>query len=115
MSDFVNLFAAAVRAARLERSLSQEKLAEMAGCSADTIGNIERADTAPSIEVMVALARVLVLDVQGMIGVTPDGTTPRTADRLRGEAEAVVVARGLPDHPLGVWIEIGRLLGKRGL
>ena len=59
MTEFTILFAAAVRAKRRHAGLSQEDLAEKAGCSTDTIGNIERGEVSRSIDVFVSLAKVL--------------------------------------------------------
>jgi transcriptional regulator with XRE-family HTH domain len=115
MSEFTESFAADMRAARLNASLSQEKLAAMAGVSIDTIGNIERGDTEPSVDALVGIARALKLDVQKLIAKKVADGAEKSVSRRRNEAEAAVVAGDLPDKTLAVWLEIGRLLEKRGV
>lgn len=115
MSEFTETFAAAMRAARLKAGLSQEKLAAKAKISIDTVGNIERGDTEPSVEALVGIARALGLDVQKLIGKATDDPPTKSVNRRRDEADAAIVAGTLSDKALSVWLDVGRMLGTRGV
>lgn len=56
-------FAAAVRARRIERGLSQEQLAHRAGVTAGTVVGTEGCRTEPRLTTVVAIAEALELDI----------------------------------------------------
>ena len=66
---------AQLRRLRLERNLSQEKLAELAGVNYKHIGQIELANTEPGADVLVRLARALGVPVGQLF----ETITPRDA------------------------------------
>ena len=68
-----------VRALRLERRLSQERLAERAGLNYKYIGRIELAKSDPGADVLVRLARALDVAVGDLF----ETITPRDASRYR--------------------------------
>ena len=111
MTEFTSLFAAAVRAKRRHAGLSQEDLAEKAGCSTDTIGNIERGEVSPSIDVFVSLTKVLSIDVRPLLAVESPDRRP-SKDRVRLESDMLVLAGQMTDARLMIFIEMGRLLQK---
>ena len=101
---------AAVRAARKrQKNLTQEKLAESAGVSMETISNVERGATLPTIDVLFKIARVLPLDLAALAKVEPGEGAPST-DRVRLEGLMAEEAQTLPDDKLRTLIEIGRVL-----
>lgn len=55
MDIFKDNLAAAVKQARKERKLTQEKLGEIIGCDGQTIGQIERRQTNPEFSLLVPL------------------------------------------------------------
>ena len=52
---------------RTKKSLSQEKLAELAGISATSIGAIERGTSVPSLDTIAALAKALGMEITELI------------------------------------------------
>jgi transcriptional regulator with XRE-family HTH domain len=66
-----------VRRLRLERRLSQERLAELAGLSYKHVGRIELAHAEPGADVLVRLARALAVPVGELFEtITPTNTSP---------------------------------------
>lgn len=57
---------AAVKAARLDSKLTQEKLAEMIGIAPSHVKQIEAGSRSPSVEVLYKLARTLNFSVDGI-------------------------------------------------
>lgn len=66
MSTLRSLFGRRLRQLRLQRNLTQERLAEDAGVSVDLISNIERGVNAPSFETMEKLAESLRVSVKDL-------------------------------------------------
>lgn len=62
MANLNHTFARNVRKARLERSLSQERLAESCGRHRTYIGNVERGEANVTLEVVEAIALALGID-----------------------------------------------------
>lgn len=60
-------FAHCLRVRRLERGLSQEELADLAGLHRTYIGSVERAERNISIDSMERLAQALKLDVSELL------------------------------------------------
>ncbi len=103
---------AAVRTARKrQKSLTQEKLAEAAGVSTETISNIERGATLPTVDVLFKIARVLPLDL-GALAKLEAGEGAPSKNRVRLEGLMAEVAQMLPDDKLRSLIEIGRVLAR---
>lgn len=67
MLSVAELFGSSLRAARTERHLSQEKLAELTGLSTNYIGEMERGLKAPGLPVVVRLARALDVTVHDLL------------------------------------------------
>ena len=68
---------AQVRRLRLERDLSQERLAELAGVNDKYLGRVELAKADPGAAVLVRLARALVVPVGEIFDtITPMSTAP---------------------------------------
>ena len=63
MSTLRLRFGKQLRKIRRNRDITQERLAESIGVTAEFISNIERGKSAPSFETMEKLARVLEVDV----------------------------------------------------
>jgi transcriptional regulator with XRE-family HTH domain len=96
-----------LRRLRLERKLSQERLAELAGLNYKYIGRIELAKAEPGADVLVRLARALVIPVGEIFAtITPAESTthrlsPADVDALSSAlgALAAVVDRILARQP----------------
>ncbi len=52
-----------IRIMRVKKSLSQEKLAELAGISPTTIGAVERGDKSSTVQTLAKIANVLRVDL----------------------------------------------------
>ena len=57
------LFGQSLRHLRTERGWSQERLAEAAGITLNYVGNLERGEQGPSLNVLLRLARGLEIDL----------------------------------------------------
>lgn len=103
---------AAVRAARKrQKSLTQEKLAEKAGVSMETISNVERGATLPTIDVLFKIARAIPLDLAAMAKTEP-GEDQRSGERIKLEGSMAEVTEKLSDDKLRTLIDIGRVLAR---
>lgn len=73
--DLQAIFGQNVRIARLKRAMTQEKVAEAAGMTAQYLGRIEAGDKNVTLETMKRLACVLDFDLNGMFSqVVPAGS-----------------------------------------
>lgn len=61
------LFGNALRRLRTERGWSQERLAEAAGVTLNYVGNLERGEQGPSLNILVRLARALETDLPTLL------------------------------------------------
>jgi transcriptional regulator with XRE-family HTH domain len=61
------LFGEALRRLRTERGWSQDRLAEAAGITLNYVGNLERGEQGPSLNILLRLARALDIDVPTLI------------------------------------------------
>jgi transcriptional regulator with XRE-family HTH domain len=61
------LFGNALRRLRTQRGWSQERLAEAAGITLNYVGNLERGEQGPSLNILVRLARALDTDVPRLL------------------------------------------------
>ena len=78
-----------MRAASKEMGLSQQEIADAIGTTLETVSKCERGASAPSVEVFLALVRVLDLRVADMIDeAAPRGTV--SAKRSRREHQNTV-------------------------
>jgi transcriptional regulator with XRE-family HTH domain len=73
---------AEVRRLRLEKDLSQERVAEQAGCSYKYLGRIEKATVSAGALKLIRLARALGVTVGQLFETTTPGDTP-TRERLQ--------------------------------
>lgn len=63
-----SIFATNLKQARRMRGLTHEKLSELVGLSIETVGRVERGQTAPSFETAELLAKALDLPAQRLFG-----------------------------------------------
>jgi transcriptional regulator with XRE-family HTH domain len=61
------LFGSTLRRIRVQKALSQERLAELTGLSTNFVGEMERGLKAPGLAVIVRLARALGVSVQDLL------------------------------------------------
>src|SRR5262245_41872260 len=101
--------AAALRAARRAKKMTQEDLAALAGCSVETISNAERGVSLPGVELFLQLAVLLDMNLAALTD-APRGS--RSKARLALEADVHQLARTLDDERLRLWLETGRLFSR---
>ena len=63
------LFGNALRRLRAERGWSQERLAEAAGITLNYVGNLERGEQGPSLNILLRLARAFETDMPTLLAV----------------------------------------------
>jgi transcriptional regulator with XRE-family HTH domain len=111
MTETKQRIAAAVRAARKEMGLTQQEVADKIGTTLETVSKTERGTSAPSVEVFLAMVRVLQLEIDDLIS---DAVTHSTAStkRARLQAEVTTTARAMADAELQLFADFGKLLGQ---
>lgn len=67
MKDYYKELAKNIRVERAKNNISQLKLAEMAGISIETIGQIERETANPTLSTIIALALALKVSLNDLI------------------------------------------------
>lgn len=92
--------AAAIRAARRSRGLTQEELAERIGRSSASLSNLERAQAVPSVETLLSLADVLEVPVGTFL--EPAGSSRKSRTRVRDENEIIELVRALSADKLKI-------------
>ncbi len=107
MTETRQTFAAAVRAARKRKGLTQLKLAELTGMSLDAVGSLERGITAPTIDTAGKLIRVLEIDANKVFAVAP-GRRAAGSRRLDVEAELQRVAEELTDQGADLLLQLAK-------
>ena len=69
--DILGRFGKRIRELRLANGLSQEKLADLAGCDRTYVGMLERKLSNPSLRVLVAIAEALGVPFSDLFGQAP--------------------------------------------
>lgn len=59
-----------IRVARLDKKISQEKLAEYADLNKNTVGSIERGEISPTIETLYKIASALDIELHDLVDIT---------------------------------------------
>lgn len=106
----------AIRLARKRHKagrLTQEALAEHAGISMETVSNIERGVTLPTVDVLFRIARVVPLDLESLASAEPTDWQI-SPERLRLETTLIELARDMPEAKLKALVEIARVLVREG-
>lgn len=101
-----------LQAARRQRGLTQEELADKIDRTAESISNIERGLQLPSIETLADLARELGIPLVEFLNDIP-GQKRVPADRLRMEAKLREIARGLSNNELAIAIGLLEVLARK--
>lgn len=70
MGNLSNKICKRVKFERMKRNLTQEQLAELADLGRNTVSNIERGESSPSIETLEKLSKAFGMDVLEFIDVT---------------------------------------------
>lgn len=101
------------RARRKQKGLTQDQLAELIGRTAESVSNIERARSIPSVETVLALAKALDTPVREFF---PEGDDdqPVSVSRRRKEAEAAALLRSLSENVLDVALDQLRAIARIG-
>ncbi len=104
MANDMKQFGEHLRALRKARGLSQAQLGELASLNDKYLGEVERGEGNPSLEVLMRLAKALDVDLAVLVG---DEVTRQTREQLC--AEVVRRVGGLPDDELRTLVRILRL------
>ena len=90
-----------VKILRKQSALTQADLGEKIGRTAEAISNVETGKSLPSLDTLIAVAEALSVPLTDFF---PSGSVDldRSANRLKLEAEAMTVLRGLSDNQLTV-------------
>jgi DNA-binding XRE family transcriptional regulator len=109
MDDIGKRFAAAVRAARTKRGLSQMALATLIEGSVDGVSAIERGVNLPSLGTAAALIKMLEIDAEELFGKSERPGID--AQRLEQEAELMLMAQDLDADGITMLVEMAKVLG----
>ena len=103
MDPLITHIAAAVRASRLQRGWTQ--LAEKLEMQPESVSNIERSASVPSLKLLIEISRVLDLNLGEVF---TSAAAPRKAAKARADQEAklMALARKLDEKHLSMLLEI---------
>jgi transcriptional regulator with XRE-family HTH domain len=100
-----------IKSARQQKGFTQQDLGELIGRTPESLSNIERAKSIPSVETLVALSTALELPVSALFPEL-EQSGEASAKRMRMEAEASGIIRSLSDRTLETAIEQLKALAK---
>ena len=92
--------AAAIRAARRARGLTQEALAERINRTSASLSNLERAHALPSLDTLILIAEVLDVPISTLVEAPATGRKSRS--RIREENELIDLIRSLSSEQLRI-------------
>ena len=100
-----------VKTLRKQSGLTQADLGEKIGRTAEAISNVETGKSLPSLDTLIAMSEALNVPLTDFF---PSGSVDldRSANRLKAEAEALTVLRGLTDSQLTVALAQIKALGE---
>ncbi|MBJ2150537.1 helix-turn-helix domain-containing protein [Paracoccus sp. IB05] len=100
-SDLKTYIAQQVRTYRKARGLRQARLAEAIERTAEAISNIERAKSLPALDTLMAIAQALEVPLRDFFP-EADAVENKSPNRMRLEAEAAALLRGLSDERMKI-------------
>lgn len=100
-----------VRVARMSQALTQEKLAALIGRTTESVSNIERGKSLPSIETLCRLSACLQVPLSSFVA---DVDTGKSAKRIEAEERLANLLSRMPDQDLDIAIGQLELLASRG-
>jgi transcriptional regulator with XRE-family HTH domain len=92
--------AAAIRAARRSKGLTQEALAERINRTSASLSNLERAQSLPSLETLVLIAEALDVPISSLLDFP--ATRGKTRSRIREENEIMDQRTAIPELVEGI-------------
>lgn len=92
--------AAAIRAARRAKGLTQEELAERIDRTSASLSNIERARSLPSLDTLILIAKALDVPIGSLLDVSTSRSKARS--RIREENEIMDMIRSLSSEQLRI-------------
>lgn len=101
-----------IRAARKDAGLTQDQLAGMTDKSVETISNLERGHTAPSLETLGLVAKALKQPVEWFLSGYSERQNSSTTNALRTEIEVLI--SGMNEAELRQVAGIARIIGRGG-
>jgi transcriptional regulator with XRE-family HTH domain len=110
--DLKRLIGAKVRIARTHKHMTQEETAELIGRTTESVSNIERGRTLPTIETLGRLAKALDVPLRDFFDDSFQQSTRSTAG-IELELQVQQLVRDLNDEDLAVAVEQIRALAAR--
>lgn len=99
-----------IRAARKDAGLTQDQLAGMIDKSVETISNLERGHTAPSLETLGLVAKALEQPAEWFLSGFSDRRNSGATNALRTEIEVLI--SGMDENELRQIVDIARIIGR---
>lgn len=99
-----------IRAARKDAGLTQDQLAGMIDKSVETISNLERGHTAPSLETIGLVAKALKQPAEWFLSGYSDRRNSGMTSTLRTEIEVLI--SGMDENELRQIVDIARIIGR---
>ena len=112
MTELKQRIGMAVRTARKGQKLTQEALADKADVSMETISNVERAETLPTVDILFKIARVVPLDLPNLAQSVPNADGALSKGRMRLETAMLETVQKLSDDKLKTLVEIAQVLAR---
>ncbi len=97
--ELKSLIATRVKAARQAKGVTQEELAEAIDRTVETISNLERGKSLPSLQTLMVIANALGITLSELL---EDVEAPPSPARVHAEARLRAAAKSLPDYDLEI-------------
>ena len=102
-----------LRATRREKNLTQKELGDLAGLSYKYVGEIERAEKNPSIDVLNRIADALKIDLLELIDVNPPTVASKEEEAKKAQiARIEKVLKNLDPDQLGKLLKVAKIISE---
>ncbi len=108
--ELKSLIATRIKAIRQAKGMTQEELAEAIDRTVETISNLERGKSLPSVQTLMIIANALDITISELL---ENAEAPPSPARVRAETRLRAAAKSLPDSDLEIAVVLVEALRQR--